>query len=147
MQTTRFVPGIVIACALLGCSGGDEAESDTPASVGSSANATTEASGSPAAPGLPPDFTTWDSYAGGAHASQYSSLDEINKETVSTLRVAWTFPSGDANLVFNPIVVGDVMYVLRARGPERDIVALNAATGAELWSNEVEGGVAARGIH
>ena len=166
MQTTRIVPAIVFACTLLGCSGGDEAEPGAATSSGSAATATTTATGasgaagsgsttgatgsprtSSPAPGLQPDFTTWHTYSGGPHASQYSSLGSINKDNVATLRVAWTFPAGDANLVFNPIVVGDVMYVLRARGPARDVVALNAATGAELWSNEVEGGVAARGIH
>jgi quinoprotein glucose dehydrogenase len=147
MQTTRIVPGILIACTLFGCSGGDEPGTESSAESG--ANSTT--AGAPAATspaqGNEPDFATWHTYSGGADASQYSSLGEVNKENVATLRVAWSFPSGDANLVFNPIVVGDVMYVLRARGQARDIVALNAATGAEIWSNEVEGGVAARGIH
>jgi len=172
MQTTRLVPAALIAFSLLGCSGGDEAETtaesqaESPATPAPATNATdttagasnagrnagatsaSESSGSPSpVSGAEPDFATWHTYAGGPDASQYSSLGSINKQNVANLRVAWTFPSGDANLVFNPIVVGDIMYVLRARGAARDIVALNAATGAELWSNEVEGGVAARGIH
>jgi quinoprotein glucose dehydrogenase len=90
------------------------------------------------------EFTTWQSYSGGPHASQYSALDQINRTNVAGLEVAWSFPAGDRSFVFNPIVVDGVMYVL-AR--DNEIVALDAATGAELWANAPERGVAARGIH
>jgi glucose dehydrogenase len=88
-------------------------------------------------------WRTWQDYAGSADASQYSSLDQIDKTNVSELELVWTSPAGDSNLVFNPIVVGDEMYVLRGR----EIVALDAATGEEIWAHEPEGGVSARGIH
>ncbi len=43
---------------------------------------------------------------------------------------------GDANeYLFNPLVVGDVMYVMARH---HSIVALNAATGKELWVHPVE---------
>jgi quinoprotein glucose dehydrogenase len=90
------------------------------------------------------EFTTWKSYSGGPHASQYSALDQINRANVSELEVAWSFPAGDRSFVFNPIVVDGVMYVL-AR--DNEIIALDAETGAELWANAPERGVAARGIH
>ena len=89
-------------------------------------------------------YTTWQSYSGGAHASQYTALDQINQSNVAELEVAWSFPVGDRGFVFNPIVIDDVMYVL-AR--DNEIVALNAATGQELWANAPERGVSARGIH
>ncbi len=71
-------------------------------------------------------YTTWRTYGGGAHSAQYSALKQIDQSNVARLEVAWSFPAGDRSVVFNPIVVDGVMYVL-AR--ENEIVALDAATG------------------
>ena len=89
-------------------------------------------------------YTTWRTYGGGGHSSQYSALDQIDKSNVAQLEVAWSFPVGERSFVFNPIVVDDVMYVL-AR--DNEIVALDAATGRELWARPHEGPVSARGIN
>ena len=89
-------------------------------------------------------YTTWRTYAGGGHSSQYSALDQINKSNVAQLTVAWSFPAGERSFVFNPIVVDGTMYVL-AR--DNEIVALDAATGRELWARPHEGPVSARGIN
>jgi quinoprotein glucose dehydrogenase len=89
------------------------------------------------------DFESWDQYLGGADSSQYSSLGEINKSNVSRLEVAWTYPTTE-NYLFNPLIVGNTMYVL-AKG--RSIVALDAATGRELWTHANEGQVGARGMN
>ena len=89
-------------------------------------------------------YTTWRTYAGGAHSAQYSALDQINRRNVGELEVVWSFPAGERSFVFNPIVVDDVMYVL-AR--ENELVALNATTGAELWARPHEGAVTARGMN
>jgi glucose dehydrogenase len=90
------------------------------------------------------DYTTWRTYGGGAHSSQYSALDQIDRSNVAELEVAWTFPAGDGSFLFNPIVVDGVMYVL-ARNNE--IVALDAETGEELWAHPHEGAVTARGVN
>jgi quinate dehydrogenase (quinone) len=97
-----------------------------------------------AGPAHAQDYSTWRTYSGGAHASQYSSLDQIDKSNVGELEVVWRFPAGQRNFVFNPIVVDGVMYVL-ARDSE--IVALDAATGKEIWSHATDRGVTARGIN
>jgi quinoprotein glucose dehydrogenase len=89
------------------------------------------------------DYATWDQYLGGSDSSQYSSLDQIDRSNVTRLEVAWTYPTGE-NYSFNPLVVEDVMYVL-AHG--RSIVALNAATGEEVWRHANEGQVGARGFN
>jgi glucose dehydrogenase len=89
-------------------------------------------------------YTTWRTYGGGGHASQYSALAQINKSNVTQLEVVWSFPVGERSFVFNPVVVDSVMYVL-AR--DNDIVALDAATGRELWAHPHEGPVTARGIN
>jgi len=89
-------------------------------------------------------YTTWRTYGGGAHSSQYSALTQINKTNVARLTVAWTFPAGDRGITFNPVVVDSVMYVV-AR--DNAIVALNAETGEELWAHPNENGVSARGMN
>jgi glucose dehydrogenase len=88
-------------------------------------------------------YTTWTAYQGGAHSSQYSALDQINKSNVSQLDVAWTYPVA-GNITFNPIVVDNVMYV---QGTGNAIVALDAATGKELWSHANQGAIGARGLN
>ena len=57
--------------------------------------------------------------------------------------MAWTYPTTE-NYSFNPLVVGNMMYVL-AKG--RAIVALDAATGAEIWTHANEGPVGTRGMN
>jgi len=88
-------------------------------------------------------YTTWTAYQGGAHSSQYSALDQINKANVSQLEVAWTYPVA-GNITFNPIVVDNVMYV---QGTGNAIVALDAATGKEMWSHANQGAIGARGLN
>jgi quinoprotein glucose dehydrogenase len=88
-------------------------------------------------------YTTWTAYQGGAHSSQYSALDQINKSNVSQLEVAWTYPVS-GNITFNPIVIDNVMYV---QGTGNAIVALDAATGKELWTHANQGAIGARGLN
>ncbi len=75
--------------------------------------------------------TTWSDYGGGADSAQYSALTQINRSNVNQLQIAWTYQTGDANkYLFNPVVVGNVMYVL---AKNNSLVALDAVTGKELW--------------
>jgi glucose dehydrogenase len=90
-------------------------------------------------------FNTWRQYLGGADSSQYSSLKQINKSNVTQLEVAWTYPTGDMRTYrFNPIVVDGVMYVL---AKNLSVVALDAATGKEIWTHPNEGAVGDRGMN
>src|SRR5713101_7692574 len=90
-------------------------------------------------------FDTWRQYLGGADSSQYSSLKQINKSNVTQLEVAWTYPTGDMRTYrFNPIVVDGVMYVL---AKNLSVVALDAATGKEIWTHANEGAVGDRGMN
>ncbi len=91
------------------------------------------------------DFSTWTEYEGGADSSQYSSLKQINKSNVNRLQVAWTYSTGArGNYTFDPIVVDGVMYVL---AKDNSFVALNAATGKELWVHPNMGAVGTRGVN
>jgi glucose dehydrogenase len=88
----------------------------------------------------------WIDYGGGASASQYSPLRQIDRSNVSTLQVAWTYPTGDTGgYLFNPVVVDGVMYVLAKNS---SIVAIDAATGKEIWTHEnPRGRLTNRGIN
>src|SRR6516162_6200302 len=88
-------------------------------------------------------FDSWKSYGGGVDSSQYSSLKQINKSNVKQLQVAWTFQTG-GNTSTSPLIVDNVMYVPRP-GQAAAIVALDAATGKELWSSP--GGTTSRGMN
>ena len=90
------------------------------------------------------DYRTWKDYGGGADSSHFVDLKQINKSNVGRLEVAWVYPTGDnRSYVFNPIVVDNVMYV-QARNSS--LVALDAATGREIWIHENLPGLATRGI-
>ena len=60
------------------------------------------------------------------------------------LDLAWSYPAGTGTLRFNPIVVDGTIYVL---GANRAIVALDAATGRELWTHVNDGAVGDRGMN
>jgi len=77
--------------------------------------------------------TTWSDYGGGSDSSQFSALEQINRSNVSKLEIAWTYSTGDNNkYFFNPLVVDSVLYVL---AKNNSIVALDAASGKEIWTH------------
>jgi quinoprotein glucose dehydrogenase len=112
-------------------------------------------------------FTTWTQYLGGSDSAQYSSLKQITKANVKQLEMVWNYPTGNGTFIFDPIVVDNVMYVLKAGAPPpappggqpaggrgrggpqggTTIAALDAATGKELWVHPNMGAVGARGMN
>ncbi|MCW3110588.1 MAG: Pyrrolo-quinoline quinone, partial [Segetibacter sp.] len=78
----------------------------------------------------------WIDYAGDNTKSRYSTLSQVNKRNVSQLKVSWTYRSGDfsqdlkTTIECNPIIVNGVLY---ASTPALKLVAVNAATGKEIW--------------
>src|SRR4029077_13541173 len=77
----------------------------------------------------------WKVYGGGPESIRYSALDQINRDNVGRLQVAWTFDTGDAfsgsEMECNPIVVDGVLF---ASSPKLRVIALDAATGRLRWS-------------
>jgi glucose dehydrogenase len=65
-------------------------------------------------------------------ATRYSPLDEINRDNVARLNQAWTYPLRAFNTAV-PLVVNGNMYITA----QNRVVALNAATGEEIWVHEV----------
>jgi quinoprotein glucose dehydrogenase len=75
--------------------------------------------------------STWSTYLGNPDSSHYSSLSQINLSNVDKLQVAWKYEDGvDRAYEFSPIIVGRTMYVMARK---TSVVALDAATGKELW--------------
>src|SRR5215211_1949121 len=83
----------------------------------------------------------WTGYGNGADNSRYFTSKQINKSNVNALQVAWTYPFGDTG--GNPIVARGVVY---GRGRNGSIVAVDAATGKELWVRENMNGMSSRGM-
>src|SRR5919199_540218 len=77
----------------------------------------------------------WRYYGGGPDQARYSPLKQITPENVAKLRVAWTYDTHDAfdgsEMQCQPVVAHGVLY---ATSPKLRVFALNAATGAEMWS-------------
>jgi quinoprotein glucose dehydrogenase len=83
-------------------------------------------------------YLTWHRSHGDNGGTRFSALDQINRQNVTNLEVAWTYHSKDGSnyIQCNPIIVDGVMF---APTPGKFIVAVNAANGAELWRFKPEG--------
>ena len=86
-------------------------------------------------------YREWQVYGGGPESIRYSALDQINRDNVGKLAIAWTYDSGDAfagsEMQCNPVIIGGVMYVTT---PKLRVVALDAATGKVRWSFDPNAG-------
>jgi quinoprotein glucose dehydrogenase len=87
--------------------------------------------------GTPQPYTKWNQYGGASDSMQYSALAQITTSNVKQLERAWFYPvPGEPDrLQFNPLIVDNVMYVTGVRGV---VVALDAATGKELWMSTLQ---------
>ena len=104
----------------------------------------------PGAGGVDGDLAAgdWPSYGGDPGAMGYSPADQIDRDNVGDLTLAWAWETGDEPLsgprlpvpgetvrpgAFQntPVALNDTMYVST---PYNRVVALDAATGTEIWS-------------
>ena len=75
----------------------------------------------------------WTSFGGDNGSTRYSPLDQINRDNVRNLQVAWTFktdnyaPTPVPQSQSTPLMVKGVLYF--TAGPRRNVIALDAATG------------------
>lgn len=73
----------------------------------------------------------WSSYNGNTDETRYSLLNQINRDTVGRLGLAWSFDFDDSHAQeATPLVVDGVMYVTSSWSK---LYALDAATGKLLW--------------
>lgn len=88
---------------------------------------------------------SWRDYGGGPDMSKYVITDEIDKSNVARLEVAWTYRTDDAIAYqVNPIVVDGVMFIM---AKNNSLVALDAATGSEIWIHANLRGLTRRGLN
>lgn len=78
----------------------------------------------------------WPVTGGDAGNTRYSPLDQITRDNVGQLRLAWVYHTGDmpageqSQIQATPIVVGGVLY---ATTPALAVIALRADRGTLLW--------------
>ncbi|HAT27663.1 MAG TPA: pyrroloquinoline quinone-dependent dehydrogenase [Gammaproteobacteria bacterium] len=84
----------------------------------------------------------WPNYANDPGASKYADLEQINRDTVAQLEIAWVWESVDNAAVAQrpqfvpsgfkatPIKIEDTLYVSTSLG---HVVALDAASGEQKW--------------
>lgn len=89
----------------------------------------------------PTDFASWTHYGGGQHGMQYSSLAQITRENVADLEEAWRYRTGELGqghrepfaFQANPILVDGRLYLSTGSAI---VIALNPATGEEIWRHD-----------
>ena len=79
----------------------------------------------------------WLGYHNDTHATRYAPLDQINRNNVQDLEVAWRWttvnhgPNPEFNYESTPIMADGVLYTTAGR--RRDVVAIDPVTGENLW--------------
>ncbi len=73
----------------------------------------------------------WPEYLGGKDRNHFSTLNQITKENVHQLKVAWTYACLDSGqMQTNPLIVKGRVFGV---SPAVQAFALDASTGKELW--------------
>lgn len=88
-----------------------------------------------------PKEIDWPTYGNDAGGMRFSSLTQINRDTVVKLKVAWVFHTGDISNGSNgqkrsgfettPIMVDDTLYLTT---PFNRVIALDPESGAQRWA-------------
>ena len=93
----------------------------------------------------PADYVEWKRSHGDASSSRFSSLDQINRDNVTKLQVAWTYRSNDGKsfLQANPMIIDGVVY---APTVGHKVVAIDGSSGEELWRFDARERPAMRGM-
>jgi quinoprotein glucose dehydrogenase len=89
-------------------------------------------------------LTEWLNNRGDAGSASYSALDQINRDNVKSLRIAWRWksdnfgPTPEFYFRPTPLMAEGVLYV--SAGLRRDVVAIDATTGETLWMYRLDEG-------
>ena len=94
------------------------------------------------------DSEDWANVGNDRGGMRFSPLKQVNRQTVKNLKVAWSYHTGDAapegsTIECTPIAVEGVMYLTTVKC---QIVALDAATGREIWKFNPSAGGVNRGV-
>ncbi len=86
----------------------------------------------------------WRYYGGDSGSTKYSALDQIDRDNVGDLQIAWRWrtdnfgPRVDFNYQATPLMIGGVLYT--SAGWRRNVVAIDGATGETLWMYRLDEG-------
>ena len=86
----------------------------------------------------------WRFYGGDSGSTKYSALDQINRENVKNLRIAWRWktdnfgPNPEFYYEATPLMVKGVLYT--TAGYRRAVAAIDAASGETLWVYRIDEG-------
>ena len=86
----------------------------------------------------------WPHWGADLGNTKYSALDQINRDNVKNLRVAWRWkadnfgPRPQNNLEATPLMVGGVLYTTAGTRPS--VAAIDGATGETLWTYRLDEG-------
>jgi quinoprotein glucose dehydrogenase len=95
----------------------------------------------------------WPSYGGDAGSTKYSALDQITKDNVWELQIAWRWSSPENERIKKSRRMGTFAYeatpvmidgVLYTSSSHCDVIAINAASGETIWSYDSESWKAGR---
>jgi alcohol dehydrogenase (cytochrome c) len=74
----------------------------------------------------------WLTYSGGYRSQRYSPLNQINRQNVGQLKMAWVYQIRQTGVLeASPIVADGIMYITE---PPSTVTALDVRTGRPLWS-------------
>jgi quinoprotein glucose dehydrogenase len=87
-----------------------------------------------------PAPTEWPAYGRDAGGSRYAPIDQVNRENVSRLQVAWTYRTGEPgtdgrSFEATPILIQGTLYLSTPLGK---IIALDPVTGTERWKHDAQ---------
>src|SRR5580658_6118392 len=91
-----------------------------------------------------PATAEWLNNRGDLGSSSYSPLDQINRDNVAKLRIAWRWKSDNFGPVPEyyyrptPLMADGIVYI--TAGIRRDVVAIDATTGETLWLYRLDEG-------
>jgi quinoprotein glucose dehydrogenase len=127
-QETRLVAAVALAVVAAGCTTDETSTAAVPAAEAPSA----------AAP-----IGEWPAYGADKAGTKYSPLDQINRDTIANLQIAWRrsampeelradFPNtvGPRNYQHTPLMVDGLLYMSSVVGA---VVALDPTTGTTVW--------------
>ncbi|HEX6997660.1 MAG TPA: pyrroloquinoline quinone-dependent dehydrogenase [Gammaproteobacteria bacterium] len=124
----------VAAAALAGCAP-EPAPETAPADGAGDAPRAGASDAAPAASA--PTYVEWRHYGGNLASQRYSPLDQIDRDNVASLEIAWRWQSGnfgprpEQRNEATPLMLNGVLYT--TAGITRNVVAIDAATGETLW--------------
>lgn len=95
----------------------------------------------PVAPGQ--EQKNWSSYGNTPGGSRFAALDQITRDNVKDLKVAWTFHTGDTPISptgngaedqQTPLQVGGRIYLCT---PHNNVIAVDVDSGKKLWERDI----------